>query len=90
MIILGKEIIGTPVTAKDHHFMVGTGVAMSPEGIMKVRKGANIRNRYNQAPHLTQNTNEKVATSQFDITNKSKEVSPFPADDQKASISRRA
>ena len=32
---------------------------------IKVRKRANIRNRYNQAPHLTQDTNEKV-TSQVD------------------------
>ena len=33
-IILGKEIIGTPVTAKDHHLMVGTGVTIIPEGIV--------------------------------------------------------
>ena len=44
MIILGKEIIGTPVTAKDHYLMVGTGVAMISEGIVKVRKGAKSRN----------------------------------------------
>ena len=30
---------------------------------VKVRKRAKIRNRYNQAPHLTQDTNEKVTTS---------------------------
>ena len=30
----------------------------------KVSKGAKIRNRYNQAPHLTQDTNEKVTDSQ--------------------------
>ena len=41
---------------------------------MKVRKGAKIRNRYNQAPHLTQDTNGKVTTSQLDITNESQEV----------------
>ena len=29
---------------------------------MKVRKRAKIRNRYNQAPHLTQDTNGKVTT----------------------------
>ena len=28
--------------------------------MMKVRKGAKIRNRYNQVPHPTQDTNEKV------------------------------
>ena len=39
---------------------------------------AKIRNRYTQAPHLTQDTNGKVTTSQLDITNESQEVSPFP------------
>ena len=37
---------------------------------IKVRKRAEIRNHYNQAPHLTQDTNDKVTTSQLDITNK--------------------
>ena len=54
----------------------------------KVRKRAKIRNRYNQAPHLTQDTDGKVTTSQWDITNESEEVSPFSADDHKASINR--
>ena len=36
-----------------------------PVGKMKkVRKGAKIRNRYNQVPHLTQDTNGKVTNSQ--------------------------
>ena len=43
-----------------------------------------------QSPHLTQDTNAKVTTSQLDITNESLEVSPFPAGDHKASINRRA
>ena len=34
-----------------------------------------IRNRYNQAPHLTQDISGKVTTSQLDITNESQEVS---------------
>ena len=42
----------------------------------KVRKRAEIRNRYNQAPHLTQDTNGKETTSQLDITNDSQEVNP--------------
>ena len=58
--------------------------------ILKVRKRAKIRNRYYQAPHLTQDTNGKVKTSQLDITNESQEVSPFPAGNHKASINRRA
>ena len=47
--------------------------------IYKVSKGAKIRNRYNQVPHLTQDTNGKVTNSQIDTTNESQEVSPFPA-----------
>ena len=35
--------------------------------LLQVRKRAKIRNRYNQAPHLTQDTNGKVTTSQLDI-----------------------
>ena len=31
---------------------------------LKVSKGAKIRNRYNQVPHLTQDTNGKVTSSQ--------------------------
>ena len=45
----------------------------------KVSKSAKIRNRYNQVPHLTQDTNGKVTNSQLDTTNESQEVSPFPA-----------
>ena len=56
----------------------------------KVSKGAKIRNRYNQVPHLTQDTNRKVTNSQLDTTNESQEVSPFSAGDHKAHINRRA
>ena len=54
--------------------------------ICKVSKGAKIRNRYNQIPHLTQDTNGKVINLQFDTTNENQEVSPFPADDHKAQV----
>ena len=57
--------------------------------LVKVSKGANIRNRYNQIPHLAQDTNGKVRNSQLDTTNESQEVSPFPAGDHKAHIKRR-
>ena len=57
---------------------------------IKVRKRANIRNRYNQVPHLTKDKSGKVTNSQLDITNGSQEVSPFPAGDHKATINRRA
>ena len=43
--------------------------------IIKVRKRAKIRNQYNQAPHLTCDTNGKVTTSQLNIRNESQEVS---------------
>ena len=55
-----------------------------------VCKGAKIRNRYIQVPHLTQDTNGKVTNSQLDTTDESQEVSPFPAGDHKAHINRRS
>ena len=58
--------------------------------VSKVSKGAKIRNRYNQVPHLTQDTNGKVTNSQLDTTNESQEFSPFPAGDRKAHINRHA
>ena len=57
---------------------------------LKVSKGAKIRNRYNQVPHLTQDTNGKVISSQLDTTSESQEGSPFPAGDHKAHMNRRA
>ena len=50
---------------------------------------AKIRNGYNQAPHLTQDTNGNVTTSLIDITIESQEGGPFPAGGHKASINRR-
>ena len=57
---------------------------------IKESKGAKIRNRYNQVPHLTQDTNGKVTNSQLhvDTTNESQEVSLFPAGDHKTHINR--
>ena len=57
--------------------------------LSKKRKRAKITILYNQAPHLTQDTNGKV-TSQLDITKESQVVGPFPAGDHKASTNRRA
>ena len=37
---------------------------MYPLELIKVSKGAKIRNQYNQVPHLTQDTNGKVTNSQ--------------------------
>ena len=65
-----------------------TGVLKALPGKIDIRisKGAKIRNRYNQVPHLTQDTYGKVTNSQLDTTNESKEVSHFPAGGQKAHI----
>ena len=38
--------------------------AFSQQVTTKVSNGAKIRNRYNQVPHLTQDTNGKVTNSQ--------------------------
>ena len=57
--------------------------------LVNVSKGAKIRNRYNQVPHLTHATNGKGTKSQNDTTNESKEVTPIPAGDHKAHINRR-
>ena len=57
--------------------------------VIKVSKGAKIRNRYNQVPHLTQDTNGKKTNLQLDIINENQEVSPFPAGDHKTHINRR-
>ena len=60
--------------------------------LIEVSKGAEIRNRYNQVPHLTQDTKGKVANSQLDTTNgrEIQEVSRFQAGDHKAQINRHA
>ena len=58
--------------------------------LMEVSKDEKIRNRYNQVPHLTQDTNEKVTNSPLDTINGSQEVSPFRARDHKAHINRHA
>ena len=64
-----------------------------PNGLTKpkVSNGTKIRDRYNQVPHLTPDTNGKVTSSQLDTTNESHhEVSPFPAGDHKTQINIRA
>ena len=53
---------------------------------LKVSKGENTRNRYNQVPHLTQDTNGKVTNSQLDTTNESQEVFYYTLANKKAII----
>ena len=52
----------------------------------KVRKTAKIRKRYKQVPQLTQDTTWESNKSTINITNKSQEVSTFPAGDHKAAM----
>ena len=56
---------------------------------MKVKNTAKIKNRYNQVPHLTQDTTWKVTKNTISVTNKSQKVSPFPTRDHKAAMNRR-
>ena len=57
---------------------------------MLVSNGAKIRNRYNQVPHLTQDTNGKVTNSQKTPQTRAKRSALSPAGDHKAHINRRA
>ena len=56
---------------------------------VKVRKTTKIRKRYNQVPHLTQDTIWESNKNTINITNKSQEFSPLPAGNHKAAINRR-
>ena len=48
--------------------------------LKKVSKEVNIRNQYNQAPHLTQDTTQESDKNTVKHhTQQSQEVSPFPA-----------
>ena len=55
---------------------------------IKVRKVAKISNRYNQVPRLSTIPQGIVTKTQVKITNEIQEVSPFPAGDYKAAMSR--
>ena len=57
--------------------ITGMGTTMDPFE-MKVSKGAKIRNRYNQVPHLTQVTNGKVTNSVIHHKRESR-GQPFPS-----------
>ena len=59
------------------------------KSLNKVKKMAKIRNRYNKVPHLTHDTTWESDKNTINITNKSQEVSPFPAGHHKAAMNRR-
>ena len=55
---------------------------------VKVRKTSKVRKRYNKVPHLTQDTTWESNQNTINSTNKSQEVSPFPAGEHKAAMNR--
>ena len=61
-----------------------------PEETHESKKEGKDQESIQSSPHLTQDTNWKVITSQLNITNESQEVNPFQARHHKASINRRA
>ena len=57
--------------------------------IVKMKKKANIRNRYNQVPHMSRDTiRESDITTRKHHTRESQEVSPYPEGDHKAARNR--
>ena len=56
---------------------------------LKWRKTTRISNKYNQVPHLSQDTQWGSNKITIDLKNKSQEVSPFPSGDNKAAMNRR-
>ena len=58
----------------ENHIFGGKSL-LKAQKVFKVSKGAKIRNRCNQVPHLNQDTNGKVINLQLDTTNESPEVS---------------
>ena len=56
--------------------------------LRKVRKTARIKNRYNQEPHMSQDTKWDSNKITINITNKSQAVSHFPSRDDKAAMNR--
>ena len=68
---------------------VETSTGLRHSQMLKERKTARIRNRYNQVPHLSQDTKWESNNFTINITNKSQEVSPFPSGDHKAAMNGR-
>ena len=56
---------------------------------IKVRKVAKIRNRYNQVPHLTQDTTWESDKNAIKHHKQEPRSQPFPADDHKTAMNRR-
>ena len=57
--------------------------------MMQVQKVAKIRNRYNQVPHLTQDTTWESDKNTIKHHKREPIGQPFPAGDHKAAMNRR-
>ena len=77
-------------TCKGPEFLRPMGVGeFMLENLLKVRKMAKTRKRYNQVTYPTQDTTWESYQNAINITNKSQEVSPFQAGFHKAAMNRR-
>ena len=65
-LIWGSKLFAKVISRR--RYIVGKGLSRFERKVAvsdnKVSKGAKIRNRYNQVPHLTQDTNGQVTNSQ--------------------------
>ena len=80
------NVIDRAITVLYMVWLLFACIITTPMLSVNVRRVAKIRNRYNQVPHLTQDTTWEVTKTQLNITNKSQEVSSFPAGDRKAKV----
>ena len=78
------------LTAQRLGYAYSKGFTDVPEETHESKKEDKDQESIQSSPHLTQDTNWKVTTSQLDITKESQEVSLFQEGDHKASINRRA
>ena len=65
-------LVVNPITVGNFAFLFNCTLVGRTSDSMPVSKGAKIRNRYNQVPHLTQDTRGKVTNSQLDTSNETK------------------
>ena len=87
----GERNVSKGAKIKQQHYSCACVDALcTSQQRFKVSKGAKIRKRYSQVPHLTQDTNGKVTNSQLYTKNERQEVSPSPAGDHRAQTKRRA
>ena len=73
--IYSTNICNTQVTHEPQD--MGTALPFQGRSLDNVRKTARVRNRYNQVPHLSQDTKWECNKITINITNKSQTVSLF-------------